>query len=134
VAIAVGLAVKPLMDAGGAPALTVATALTGVLAPPGPVHVSVNVTVPAAVRGRTLVPVLEMPMGNDAHPPAPADGVQELALVVVQARDTVWPICTAEGVTVKDVIAAGGGPDVTLTVTLSGALVPPGPVQVRVYV
>jgi hypothetical protein len=33
---------------------------------------------------------------------------------------------------VNDVIAAGGGPEVTVTVVDNGALVPPTPVQVSV--
>jgi hypothetical protein len=55
--------------------------------------------------------------------------VTDVALVVAQAIVVVWPALTVEGVALNCVICGA-----TCTVTLSGALVPPGPVATAVYV
>jgi len=131
-----GDAVNPPIVAGGVPALTVTVAELGALVPPAPVQVSVYVTVPAAASGPSVVFALDVPRVDRSHPSVsvPPVPVHEVALVVVQARVTDCPIWTADGVAVNEVIVAAGGPELTFTVTDNGALAPPGPLQVSVYV
>ena len=71
------------------------------------------------------MPVLEADSADDVQLPA-----HEVALVVAQASEIDWLAWIADGVAVKEVIAAAGGAEVTVTGTDRGALVPPGPVQV----
>jgi len=81
------------------------------------------------------VPLLEVATGPPQPSlPLPPPAVQLAALLVVQARRVEPPDCNAEGVAVKLPMDAAGGVAVTVTLTELGALVPPAPLQVNVYV
>jgi hypothetical protein len=81
------------------------------------------------------VPVLEVATGPPQPSlPLPPPAVQLSALLLVQARLLEAPDCNDEGVAVKLVMDAAGGVAVTVTLTELGALVPPAPLHVKVYV
>ncbi len=68
-----------------------------------------------------------VPLG-DLAPLQPPDALQLVAFAEFQVKVLVLPPVTTGGEAAS--VAVGS----TLTVTLAGALVPPGPVQVRTYV
>jgi hypothetical protein len=66
--------------------------------------------------------------------PVPPPAVQPVALLLVQVRLAAAPACSEDGVALNVAIVAAGGVAVTMTLSELGVLVPPGPVQVNVYV
>jgi hypothetical protein len=68
-----------------------------------------------------------------AHPsePVPPLAVQLLASRTVHVSVVEPPVSTAAGAATNSPIDGTGGAAATLTLTELGALVPPGPVQVR---
>jgi len=107
--------------------VTATVALAGVLVPPVPVQVSVNVA--AAVSG----PVLATPLAAFA-PVQPPEAVQAVAFVELHVRVDAAPLATEVGAAARVTVGTGAGAVVTATVAVAGVLVPPGPVQVKVYV
>ncbi len=100
---------------------TFTVTLAGMLEPPGPVQViEYVVLMPIAV-------VLTVPLVGLA-PFQPPDASQEVAFDDDQVSSDSPPPATTVGLAASVAVAA------TLTVTLAGALVPPGPVQVTTYV
>jgi hypothetical protein len=99
---------------------TVSVAETGALLPPGPAQVSeyvvVALTAPVAWVPLTPIGVLQ-----------PPDAVQELAFIELQVNVEDAPGAITEGYT--DSVA-----EVTFTVAVAGALMPPAPEQTSVYV
>jgi hypothetical protein len=71
--------------------------------------------------------VLCVPLA-DLLPVQPPDAAQEVAFVELQVNSAAPPAATEAVLLVSVAVGA------TLTVTLAGLLVPPGPVQVREYV
>jgi hypothetical protein len=132
-----GVAVKELIVAalaGGA--VTVTTTELGPALPPGPVQVSVYVIFPVVVIGPALKPGLDVGM-DPCHmsPDDPPLAAQDVALVLDHASVVVCPVVTVVGLAVNVLTTAAEGPAlVTLTMTELDVLVPPGPVQVSVYV
>jgi len=65
--------------------------------------------------------------------PLPPLAVQEVALIAAQVSIVDCPAWIVVGTATKVVIVGNGAalPDVTVTVTELGALLPPGPVHVR---
>jgi len=115
-ATAFGDADNVAVGAGISATVTVAGAET----PPGPVQMSVYPVL--AVNG----PVLAVPPGARAplHPP---EAVHVVALVEVHVKVELAPEATAVGVAASE--TDGGG--YTVTAAMTGAVVPPGPVQVK---
>lgn len=93
----VGVALKAMVGAGGAVAVTVTDCAA---VPPLPVHVSVYlvVTVSAAV---ALVPLI------GSAPFQPPEAVQEVALVTLQFNMAVLPLATVVGLAAS--VTAGAG-------------------------
>lgn len=118
-----------IVAAGGGVAFTVTGMDCGPLGPPGPVQMSVKVCDPAG-RGPTLNPVLEVGT-TPLHPSAPLPplAVQELAPVVLHARDVLCPDETTGGVAVNVVTVAGAGSTMTTAVSVPP---PVGPWQDKV--
>jgi hypothetical protein len=80
-----------------------------------------------------LVPVLEVPTDPfQPSDPVPPLAVHEVAPLLLQASDATDPVCSVEGVAVKELTVAAGGGAVTFRATEVGELVPPGPAQVKV--
>jgi hypothetical protein len=65
---------------------------------------------------------------------APPVAKQLAALAEVQLSVVVLPVVIVKGVAVRPLIVAGAAPTLTVTVAELGALVPPVPEQVSVYV
>jgi hypothetical protein len=99
--------------------------VAGLLVPPEPVQVIEYVVVVDSA------PVLCVPLGGLAplHPPL---AVQLAALDELHDKTAAPPAVTALELAVNTTLGAAGG--TTSTVILAGSPVPPGPVQVRVYV
>lgn len=90
---------------------------------------------PGVPSGPTVVPLLEVGTAPlQPSPLLPPVAAQAVALVVLQASEVDWPTCTVPGVAVSAVTAAGGVAAVTVNVADEGALAPPAPVQLNVYV
>ena len=70
-----------------------------------------------------------MPLLANA-PPQPPEAVHDVALVELHISVEVPPLATVDGSAVKLAV----GMTATATVAVAGALVPPGPVQLREYV
>lgn len=81
-----------------------------------------------------MVPRLEVPTvpGQESEPVPPL-AVQELAPLLIQARDEVCPTVTTLGTAVNETMVAAGVALSTVTLVDIGALAPPGPVQFSVY-
>ena len=86
-----------------------------------------------AAYGPSSVPVLEVPTvpGQESEPLPPL-AEQELAPLLLQANEAVWPTVTTLGVAVKEEMLAAGDALTTVTLADCGALAPPGPVQFKV--
>ena len=83
--------------------------------------------------GPELVPELEAAtLPFQPSEPVPPVAVQVVAWFVDHDRTMACPVCVAPGVAVKLAMVAAGAAVVTVTPTVLGALVPPGPAQVRV--
>jgi hypothetical protein len=119
-ATVLGLALKLTVALGCELTVTVADCAA---LPPAPVHV--NVYVALAVR----VPVDCEPLTGLLPDHAP-DAEQEVALVADQFNVALLPLVIALGPTLRITLGAG---DFTVTVAVCAAL-PPGPVQVNVYI
>jgi hypothetical protein len=128
---------SPIVGGTGASVKVTLTEL-GALVPPGPLQVRTNVYVPATVTGPTGVPVLEVatvPLQPGVLEPPLA--VHEVAFEVVQRANSICPTCPVCATCplptgmANELMVGGGGVAVTLTVTDTGALVPPGPLQVK---
>jgi hypothetical protein len=83
-----------------------------------------------------LVPELEVPtVPLQPSVPEPPLAVQAVALVVDQDSVVPWPVCKDVAAALNELMdAPAPGGLVTLTVVELGLPVPPGPVQVKVYV
>jgi hypothetical protein len=128
------LAFRLTVGCCGTAAVTVTLAVDGELLPPGPVQVNEYVTVPVLGKGPTDVPVLEgATVPVQASVPLPPEAVQEVALLVLHARDEDCPTGTLTGLAANEPMLAAGVALFTVTSTEAGALAPPGPVQLSVY-
>jgi hypothetical protein len=84
----VGDAARPVIDGGGVATPTVTETEEVPLAPPGPVQLSVYVTVPIATTGPTLWPLLDavsVPVQESA--PVPPVAVHDVALLLDHASE-----------------------------------------------
>ena len=89
---------------------------------------------PVVVNGPTDIPVLDG-LKVPFHPSAPLPplAVQLLALLVVHANELDCPTSTALGDALSEVTLPGGVALATVTLTDTGTLAPPEPVQLSVY-
>jgi hypothetical protein len=101
---------------------TVTLVETRALLPPPPLQISENVVVALSAADNREPELAKVPL-------QPPDAVQDVALVEVQLKVAVCPVEITEGVAVKEAVGTTGP---TLTVAEAGALVPPGPEQVKV--
>ncbi len=78
-------------------------------------------------------PVLDVPT-EPFHPsvPEPPLAKQAVELLLAQERLVDWPVSSEVGVALSELMLAGGGVVVTVTVSELGTLAPPVPVQVSV--
>jgi hypothetical protein len=113
-----GDAVKETVGAGS----TLTAAVSVALAPPAPVHDSEYEVL--VVRA----PVLRVPLTGKG-PDQPPDAVQALALAELHVSTAAAPADTEVGAALSVAVAAGAAA-MTATVAFTGALLPPGPVQV----
>jgi len=85
--------------------------------------------------GPTVVPVLDTGSAPlQPSEPSPPLAAHAVAPLVDQASDVDCPVSIVAGDAVNAVTLGAGGALATSTVTDSGALLPPGPVQVNVYI
>jgi hypothetical protein len=84
--------------------------------------------------GPTVIPALDVPTGPiQLSEPLPPLAEHDVALLLDQASDVDCPTTRVDGEAVNDVmLAAGGGALLTLTITETGPLAPPAPVQFSV--
>jgi hypothetical protein len=105
--------------------VTVTVAVTGALLPPGPEQLKAK----AVFAVRALM--LSVPL-TAFVPDHPFDAVQLVAPVALQVSIVLPPLATLVGLAAK--VTTGGVLLATVTVTDTGALLPPSPVQVNVNV
>jgi hypothetical protein len=120
-AILVGFAVNMTV---GMLAATVTIAVVGTLVPPGPAQVREYVVVPANAA------VVREPLAARG-PLQPPVAAHDVALVELQVSIDVPPLAIVGGVAVN--MTVGTGFAATVTVAVTAAVVPPGPVQVSEY-